>query len=133
MRRLLLLASLLVLTGCAQQLLTQGILLTLPDAKSAQVVLTNSAPLLPPGDPWLKCMQTVEQTLTLLQAGPASVIPGQPTIALLTEASRLHVLDVMLANMSANAGQASCASILLSIQLRAAAGATPGGALLPLR
>ena len=135
MTRLILvpLLCLSVLTGCAQQLLTQGITLVLPDAKAAQVVLTNSAPLLPANDPWLPCMKTIEQMLTALQAGPASVVPGQPNLAILTEASRLHVLDAMLSNMSSSPGQQACSQIILSIELRAAAGATPGGALLPIR
>jgi hypothetical protein len=134
MKRLLLIPLILALAaGCAGQLLTKGIALVLPDAQSAQVVLTNSAPLLPPNDPWLPCMKTMEQMLLAIQAGPASTVPGQPTLAVLTEASRLHVLDAMLSNMSSNPGQATCSQIILSIQLRAAAGATPGGALLPLR
>jgi hypothetical protein len=135
MRQLLLCLALAALTGCTsivQPILAKTVTLTLPDAKGAEDVLTKSAPLMPAGDPWLGCMQSVEGVLLAIQAGPATpeVINGPQ---LLTEASRLHVLDVMLANMSANAGQAACAQILIGIQLRAAAGATPFGALLPLR
>ena len=135
MRRLLSLALILSLAGCATSPLQQVlggpvITLTLKDSISAQDVLTKSAPLLPPGDSWLACMQTIQGMLQAVQAGPGAL---ETTNGVLTEASRLHVLDSMMQQASSTPGQQSCAQIILSIQLRAAAGATPGGALLPLR
>jgi hypothetical protein len=121
----------LLLTGCTQQILTGRVAgLVLSDSQSAQTVLVASAPLLPPSDPWLACMKTIEVMLTQMQAGPGAKTAVN---GILTEASRLHVLDAMLSAVATNPGQSSCAQIILSIQLRAAAGATPGGALLPLR
>lgn len=135
MRRLWLLGLALALTACSQSL-TQRVLggpiitLTLNDSISAQDVLTKSAPLLPPGDSWLGCMQTIQEMLQAVQAGPGA---PEPVNGILTEAARLHVLDAMMSQASSTPGQQSCAQIILQIQLRAAAGATPGGALLPLR
>lgn len=123
------------LTGCAssvtQQILSGPVItLTLKDAISAEDVLTRSAALLPPGDSWLACMQTIQGMLTAVQAGPGA---PETTNGVLTEAARLHILDAMLSQASSTPGQQSCAQIILQIQLRVAAGATPGGALLPLR
>jgi hypothetical protein len=75
-------------------------------------------------------MQTIQGMLTAVQAGPGA---AETTNGILTEAARLHVLDTMMQQASSTPGQQSCAQIILSIQLRMAAGATPGGALLPLR
>src|SRR6266568_8768877 len=99
------------LTGCAesplQKTLTgQAITLTLKDAVSAQDLLVKSAPLLPAGDPWANCMQTIQGMIQAVQAGPGAV---EPTNGILTEASRLHVLDSMLSQASKTTGQATCA------------------------
>jgi hypothetical protein len=130
----ILLAALLV-GGCGeslqQKILTGPVItLTLKDAVSAQDVLTKSAALLPAGDTWLGCMQTIQGLLQAVQAGPGA---PEPVNGILTEAARLHVLDTMLQQSTSTPGQQNCAQILIQIQLRAAAGAIPGGALLPLR
>jgi hypothetical protein len=104
--------------------------LTLADSISAQDVLSRSQNLLPPGDPWFACMATIQNMLMAVQAGPGA---PETTNGILTEAARLHVLDTMMSQASTSPGQQTCAQIILAIQLRMAAGATPGGALLPLR
>ncbi len=125
----------LFLTGCTtsplQQVLTgPAVTLTLKDSIAAQDVLTKSAALLPKGDTWLGCMQTIQGMIEAVQAGPGA---AEATNGILTEASRLHILDTMMQQASSTPGQQNCAQIILQIQLRALAGATPGGALLPLR
>lgn len=110
--------------GCVQRALTgPGAELVLKDLRGVLQVAEASRELLPPTDPWAACAQALIDTALKLQAGPG-VVPVEFN-GPLTEAMRLHVLDVVIASASTEA-KAACGVVWFQLMLRGAQRAVPG-------